>query len=65
MTVDSDGDDQLQEHAREKDEVKFDPQFIFDVTGDPYVDAMDQQSVPPGVVQGGLKLVCAKFYTHN
>ena len=65
MTIDSDGDDQPQEHTREKDEAKFDPQFIFDFTGDPYVDVIDQQNVLPGVVQGGLKPVCAKFYTDD
>lgn len=61
MTIDSDGEDQPQEHIREKDDGKFDPEFVFDVTGDPYVDVIDQENDLHSVVQGGLKPVCVGF----
>jgi ATP-dependent RNA helicase DDX27 len=65
MTIDSDGEDQPQEHIREKDDAKFDSEFVFDVTGDPYVDVIDQQNILHSVAQGGLKPVCIEFFAED
>ena len=59
-TIDSDTEEhqrRLQDDAREKEDPGFNPDFVFDVTGDPYVDVMDQHHALDDLVKTRSKPV--------
>ncbi|KAF8626514.1 hypothetical protein AX15_004819 [Amanita polypyramis BW_CC] len=55
MTVDSETEEHPWKHALEKDEVNFDPEFTFDVTGDPYADVINEHTTLHNPLQKGSK----------
>ena len=60
MTIDSETEEQPRK-ALEKDEANFDPEFIFDATGDPYADVINKHSALHDLIQKGSKPVRAKL----
>lgn len=68
MTIDSDTEDvptpstaKLSKHDQ-SNEVKLDPEFIFDLSGDPYIDLTDHTMGLHDLVKTGSKPVCSVCY---
>lgn len=64
MTIDSDTEDisppKLAKTSKSKsqEDVDLDPEFVFDVSGDPYIDIPGQQNNLQDFVKKGTKPVC-------
>ncbi|KAJ7103512.1 DEAD-domain-containing protein [Mycena belliarum] len=54
LTIDSDVEDNLPP-IKPKDDADLNPEFIFDLSGDPYADILGQQTALHDVVKGGTK----------
>ena len=64
MTIDSDSED-VKQTKQTSDDTKLNPDFIFDVGGDPYVDFSTNSDMVEDLVKTGSKPVGfhkAKFY---
>jgi ATP-dependent RNA helicase DDX27 len=61
MTIDSDSEEQpntrVKNEGQVQEEAKFNPDFVFDATGDPYVDVIDQHHTLNDLVKAGTKPV--------
>ncbi|KAM6498130.1 DEAD domain containing protein [Amanita muscaria] len=59
MTIDSDSEEQpkkqVRDEGQEQEESKFNPDFVFDTTGDPYVDVIDRHHTLNDLVKAGTK----------
>jgi ATP-dependent RNA helicase DDX27 len=53
LTIDSDVEDNLP--TKPKDDADLNPEFVFDLSGDPYADISDHQTAIHDVVKGGTK----------
>ncbi|KAJ7786333.1 DEAD-domain-containing protein [Mycena metata] len=53
LTIDSDVEDDLP--TKSKDDTDLNPEFVFDLSGDPYADILDGQTALHDVVKGGTK----------
>ncbi|KAJ7254091.1 DEAD-domain-containing protein [Mycena haematopus] len=54
MTIDSDVEDNVVP-VKPKDDADLNPEFVFDLSGDPYADIIGQQTALHDVVKGGTK----------
>ena len=60
MTIDSDDEDTLHKPSKTKDVVEdaqLDPNFVFDLSGDPYAELLGDTSGPQDSVKQGSKPV--------
>ncbi|KAJ6575136.1 P-loop containing nucleoside triphosphate hydrolase protein [Mycena capillaripes] len=54
LTIDSDVEDNLPP-VKSKDDADLNPEFVFDLSGDPYADILDHQTATHDLVRGGTK----------
>ncbi|THH02879.1 hypothetical protein EW026_g13 [Hermanssonia centrifuga] len=61
MTIDSDDEDSQNKKNKPVDDTQLNPDFIFDLSGDPYTDLLDGGSDLHDYVKKGSKPVCFNF----
>jgi len=65
MTIESDTEDvpihsgSKSSKAEPADDAKLDPDFVFDLAGDPYIDLTNDSTSPQDLVKTGSKPVCS------
>lgn len=71
MTIDSDTEDvpipstsKSSKKLEPADDAKLDPDFVFDLAGDPYIDLTNQNLGVNDLVKTGSKPVCRNFKHH-
>lgn len=63
MTIDSDVEDSPPVFKNEAiDDAKLDPDFVFDLAGDPYSDFINKPLGVEDIVKTGSKPVCPSFF---
>lgn len=75
MTIDSDAEDvpisstskapKAPKKSEPVDDAKLDPDFVFDIAGDPYIDLTNKATGLGDLVKTGSKPVCTNAHTND